>query len=131
MITARSEVAPSDPSVPSEESDGIPVVHPVGRTACPVPFHAAAGATARSNGLRVRSSDREATTADRRSGRSRSRAVRSNECQLTKLISKLCTPWFSPLEVHPHKNKSSMYTKSKAAALIKISSSRNKTNDIK
>ena len=51
MITAGSEVAPSNLSVPSEESDGIPVVCPVGRTACSVPFDAAAGPSAGSDGV--------------------------------------------------------------------------------
>ena len=72
MITARLEVAPSDPSVPFEESDGIRAVHPVGRTAKPVPFHAAAGASAGSDGLCACPSDRVAPTAYR------SRAVRSD-----------------------------------------------------
>ena len=59
MITAGSKVPPSDPSVPSEESDGIPAVRPIVRTVWQVQFHASAG----SDGLRTRLSDRAATVA--------------------------------------------------------------------
>ena len=74
IITTRSEVASSDPSVPSEESDGILAIRPIEQTACPVPFHTAAG----SNELRARPSDWPDMPEARPSGRSRPRAVQSS-----------------------------------------------------
>ena len=65
MITTGSKVVPSDPSVPSEESDSIPTVRPVARTAWPVPFQAATSASDRSGGHDGRPPEREVALAGR------------------------------------------------------------------
>ena len=77
MITARSKVALSDPSVLSEESDGIPAVRRIGQTACPVLFHAATGASAGSDKVHARPSDPPDMSEARPSGQLCPRAIRS------------------------------------------------------